>query len=226
VSADDEVRGLNLVRPGSPADDRVARIRDQLKLADAWIKREQQAGEPPEAAECRRLGEQMLDQRRYEDAEEAFLDAIDRGLAQDHFNWLAAVNLVNCHLFLRRLDDADATAAQLAEMYAAQPEHPLHYLTATQRGAIAAERWGLRRDPADAEAARGWAQRAYDWQVRHRGAADGLRAYNLVAATLRLEQRQQALALCRAHEHDDDFQSWCRQGEHAAAIAELVRAAN
>lgn len=222
-AADDyDVRGLNLVQPGQPASERVSRIRQQLRAADAQVQIERDDAEPPEVSAPRRRGEDLLGRRLYEDAEEAFLDAIDAGLAHGHFCWQAAVNVVNCQLFLRRLDDADSTAAQLQEMFEAQPEHPLHYLVATQRGALAAERWAMSHEPAEAEAALTWAQAAYGWQQRHRDGADGLRAYNLVVALLRLDRRDEALAAYHRHHDDQAFAAWCRQGDHAAALAELA----
>ena len=231
---DHDVRGLNLVSPDQPASDRVARIRLQLKAADAQVQVERDEAEPAEVSGPRRRGEELLGQRLYEDAEEAFLDAIDAGLAHDHFCWQAAVNVVNCQFFLRRLADADSTAAQLQDMYAGQPEHPLHYLVATQRGALAAERWAMAHassasEPSSAseaasaaEEALTWAQAAYRWQEDYRGGADGLRAYNLVVALLRLDRRDEALALHQRHQPDDCFQAWCRQGDHAAELAELA----
>jgi len=222
ASDDLDVRGLNLVQPGQPASERVARIRQQLRAADAQVQIERDEAEPADVSAPRRRGEDLLSRRFYEDAEEAFLDAIDAGLAHDHFCWQAALNVVNCQLFLRRLDDADATAAQLQDMFAGQPDHPLHYLAATQRGALAAERWSLSHDAAEAEAALAWARTAYDWQQRHRHGADGLRAYNLVVALLRVGRRADALAIHAAHAHDDAFTTWCRQGDHAAELAELT----
>lgn len=222
MSPDDEVRGLNLIIADRPSSRSAERIRAQLKAADAQLTVEHDDAEPPACIRLRRDGEQLLSQRRYEDAEAAFLDALDAGLAADHFCWQAAVNLVNCHLFLRRLDDAEATAAQLASMFAARPEHPVNYLLATQRGAIAAERWGVHQQAAHADEALAWAREAYAWQVDHRDGADALRAYNLVAALLRVGARDEALAVYRRHAATDDFQRWCSQGEHAAAIAELA----
>jgi len=213
------VRGLHLVQPGAKAQPRLARIRAQLQAAEAWVTEECGGDEPGGVERLRRQGEALLAQSRYEDAEEAFLGALETGLATEFFCWQAAVN---CHLFLGRLPEAEATAAQLQQIFAGEPDHPVHYLTATQRGAIAAEQWGLHPEPAAAEAALAWAEEAYRWQVAHRGRADGLRAYNRVVALLRLARPAQALACYREHAAEDDFQNWCRQGEHAAAIAALV----
>lgn len=222
MSDDHEVRGLNLVRPGAESNPRVARIREQLRANDAWNKNEPDAAEPPTVSAVRRRAEQLLAQRLYEDAEDTFLEAIEVGLRENHFCWQAALNIVNCRLFLRRLDEADRGAAGLLQMFETRPDHPVHYLAATQRGAIAAERWGMDHDPENAQAALGWAQRAYDWQRTYRAYADGLRAYNVIVALLRLDRRAEALETYRRHDGDDDFQTWCRQGEHAADIAQLT----
>ncbi|NUQ01445.1 MAG: hypothetical protein HUU35_16500, partial [Armatimonadetes bacterium] len=179
-------------------------------------------GEPAAVRELRRRGEGLLREARYEEAEQLFLDSIDAGLADDFFPWQAAVNLINCQRFLARLEDADATAMHLQEMYGEQPEHPIHYLLATQRGAIAADSYDESGQAADAAEALDWARAAYDWQVTWRQQADGLRAYNLVVALLRLERAHEAMAVYRQHEHDDDFQTWCRQGDRAPLIAAML----
>lgn len=216
-----DVVGLHIVEKDGAADPVLQRLRAQLRAADAMITREAQPDEPAPVRERRRVGEELLRQARYEDAQAVLLDAIDLGLRGDYFCWHAAVNLINCHRFLGRLDEADTTAAALQAMYQPQPEHPLGYLLATQRGAIAADRFDETADPADAAQALAFAQAAYDWQATHRGGADGLRAYNLVVALLRLGRRDEAQAIYRSHEHDDVFQSWCRQGKESAQIAGL-----
>ncbi len=217
-----DVVGLHIVEKDGAADPVLQRLRAQLRAADAMITREAQPDEPDTVRERRRVGEELLRQARYEDAQAVLLDAIDLGLRGDYFCWHAAVNLINCHRFLGRLDEADDTAAALQGMYAAQPEHPLGYLLATQRGAIAADRYEETADAADAEQALAFAQAAYDWQSTHRGGADGLRAYNLVVALLRLGRGDEARAVYQTHEHDDGFQSWCRQGKESAQIAALA----
>lgn len=216
-----EVLGLRLIDSAAAANPALGRVREQLAAADALITVEREASEPETVQRLRRRGEALLREAVYEEAEVAFLDALDAGLAVDYFPWQAAVNLVNCHRFLGRLDDADATAAQLQAMYAERPEHPLHYLLATQRGAIAADRY-REGQTAAADDALHWARAAYDWQTTHRGQADGLRAYNLVVALLRLARADEARELHRRHEPDDDFQTWCRQGEQAPLIAAML----
>ncbi len=217
-----DVLGLHLVEVGAAANPALRRVRDQLQAADALITIEREAGEPDPVARLRRRAEALLRETRYEDAEGAFLDTIDAGLAHDHFPWQAALNLVNCQRFLGRAADAEATAAQLQEMYAEQPDHPICYLLATQRGAIAADRYDETGAAEAAADALTWAHAAYDWQVTHRGHADGLRAYNLVVALLRTADQDRARTIYRRHEADDDFQSWCRQGSQAPVIAALL----
>lgn len=219
-----DVLGLHLVHTGSAANPLLSRVREQLRAADALLTVEQGEGEPEPVRELRRRAEQLLRDARYEEAEQLFLDSIDAGLADDFFPWQAAVNLINCQRFLARLEDADATAMHLQEMYAEHPEHPIHYLLATQRGAIAADAYDESGAAEEAEAALEWARQAYDWQVTRRQGADGLRAYNLVVALLRLDRAGEAMALYRRHEHDDDFQTWCRQGDKAPLIAAMLEA--
>ncbi|MCC7492855.1 MAG: hypothetical protein IT204_10925 [Fimbriimonadaceae bacterium] len=216
-----DVLGLHLVQSGQtrPA---LRRVRDQLRAADALITVEREAAEPGAVADLRRRAEQLLRESRYEEAEEAFLDSIDAGLAVDWFPWQAAINLVNCQRFLARRDDAAATAGQLQEMYAEQPAHPITYLLATQRGAIAADRYADSGHPDDAAEALHWAQTAYDWQITQRQAADALRAYNLLVALLRCDRRAEALAVHERHRDDDGFTTWCRQGDQAGPIARLL----
>ncbi len=227
----DDVRGLNLVTPGRPPSARLSRLRQQLRTADAQIAVEldDHEAEPEACARLRIQGQEQLANRLYEAAEETFLDALDEGLKADYFCWQAAVNIVNCQLFLRRLEAADETAAALLEMYSQQPEHALHYLCATQRGAIAAERHALAvaalatdRAAAEAQTALDWARAAYRWQLEHRGRADGLRAYNLVVALLRAGAHADALELYAAHRTDEAFLTWCGQGEHAEQLAALA----
>jgi tetratricopeptide (TPR) repeat protein len=218
-----DIRGLNILRPeGANPSAQMARMREQLRAADVVMTVERTPDEPEDVRYLRRQGETFLAQARYEAAEEAFLDAIDAGLAVDHFCWSAALNLVNCHRLLERPLDAESTAAQLAEMFVEQPGHPIHYLLATQRGAIAADRWDESGDSADAAEALHWARTAYDWQVSHRQHADALRAYNLLVALLRVGGRDEALAVYARHEHDDEFQTVWRQSEKAADIGTLV----
>lgn len=222
VSGERDVLGLHLIRHGAPDDPVTARVRAQLRAADAMLTRETQPDEPEAVRALRRKGEALLRASRYEEAQETFLESIDLGLRGDYFSWHAAVNLINCHRFLGRLDEADATAAALGTMYAEQPHHPLGYLLATQRGAIAADRFEEGGDPADAAAALEFARAAYRWQADHRGGADGLRAYNLVVALLRVGGDDEARTIYHQHEHDDVFQDWCAQGKEAQHIAVLA----
>ncbi len=217
-----DVLGLHLVKPGETAGARLRRVRDQLRAADAHVIVEPDTAEPDSVRELRRRAEELLAASRYEEAEEAFLEAIEVGLQEDYFAWHAAVNLVNCHRFLGRREDAAATAEQLEEMYAEQPEHPIRYLVATQLGAIAADAYDEHGDPEQATAAWQYAQAAYDWQMRHRELADGLRAYNLVVALLRLDRLAEAKAVHEHHRPDEGFRNWCRQGDKAALIAERL----
>lgn len=198
-------------------------MRAQLQAADALVTIERDEAEPADIAIARREGEELLKQARYEDAQDALLAAIDRGLELGYFSWHAAVNLVNCHRFLGRLDDAEATAMQLAQLYEDQPDHPIHYLLATQRGAIAADRWEVAHQPAYAHEALSWARAAYRWQVEHRGRADALRAYNLVVALLRRGLEDEARGVYRRHETDEEFLTCCREGDRAEAIAAMLR---
>lgn len=217
-----DVLGLHLVEHGSAGNPQLSRVRDQLRAADALLTVEQAEAEPDRVRDLRRQGEQLLRDARYEEAEEIFLDSIDAGLAADVFPWQAAINLVNCQRFLGRLEDAGATARQLLDMYAEHGDHPIQYLLATQLGAIAADRFGEADERSAADEALHWARAAYDWQGEHRQQADGLRAYNLIVALLRVEQPDEAREVYRRHEHDDDFQTWCRQGEQAPRIAALI----
>ncbi len=214
--------GLHLIKSGAAANRLMDRVRAQLRAADALLTVERDVAEPECVARLRREAESLLGQARYEEAEEAFLTSLEAGLADDHFPWQAAINLVNCQRFLGRLEDAEATAAQLQEMFAEQQEHPAQYLLATQRGAIAADRYAETADDADADDALTWARTAYDWQLTHRGAADGLRAYNLVVALLRANRRDEATAIHARHRDEADFTTWCEQGDQAERIlAEL-----
>lgn len=214
--------GLHLIKSGATANRLMDRVRAQLRAADALLTVERDVAEPERVARLRREAESLLGQARYEEAEEAFLTSLEAGLADDHFPWQAAINLVNCQRFLGRLEDAEATACQLQEMFAEQGDHPAQYLLATQRGAIAADRYAETADDADAEDALTWARAAYDWQLTHRGAADGLRAYNLVVALLRANRRDEAQTIHDHHGADADFTTWCEQGDQAERIrAEL-----
>lgn len=214
-----EVLGLHLVDE-TTANPLVDRVRRQLRAADATVTLEPDAAEPDEVRDLRRRGEALLKQARYEDAQQVLLEAIALGLDDhDWFCWIAGVNLVNCHRLLGRLDEAEATIASLEAMYAEHPEHPITYMLATQRGALAADRWAADPQPAEAEAALEQARRAYDWQVTHRGAADGLRAYNLIVALLRLDRDAEARGIHQRHADDEAFLRWCRQGDQAEVIA-------
>ena len=217
-----DVLGLRLIERGAKANPVVRRMWDQLQAADALLTIERDVDEPPAVRDTRRRAEQFLREARYEEAQEEFLAAIDLGLQADFFPWQAAVNLLNCHRFLGNLDDAEATALQLAEMYVDHPAHPIQYLLATQRGALAADRFRSDAQPAYAREALSCAESAYQWQVKNRGEADGLRAYNLLVALLRLDRRAAALEVYARHEHDDAFGDCCAQGEYAEAIAGLV----
>lgn len=217
-----DVLGLHIIERGARANPLLRRVRDQLQAADALVTLESDEGEPPDVREARRVGEDLLREARYEEAEAAFLEAIDSGLRRDWFAWQAALNLVNCHRFMGRLDDAEATAAQLLEMYFEQPEHPLQYLLATQRGAIAADRYQSEPIKVYADEALAWAHTAHDWQTTHRGSADGLRAYNLVVALLRVGRTDEARQVHAAHAQNDEFLDVCRQGDQAAAIVKML----
>ncbi|MBI2299732.1 MAG: hypothetical protein HYU66_12465 [Armatimonadetes bacterium] len=217
-----DVLGLHIIERGARANPLLRRVRDQLQAADALITVESDEGEPEDVRSARRVGEDLLREARYEEAEEAFLEAIDIGLRQDWFAWQAALNLVNCHRFMGRLDDAEATAAQLLEMYFEQPDHPLQYLLATQRGAIAADRYQSEPMKVYADEALAWARTAHDWQTQHRETADALRSYNLVVALLRAGRADEARAVYGRHADDEDFLNVCRQGDQAEAIARML----
>lgn len=217
-----DVLGLHIVRAGEAANPLLARVRDQLRAADALITVEREANEPDRVTRLRRQAEELLKQGRYEEAEADFVDCIDLGLQSGYFPWQAAINLVNCQRLLARHEDAAATASQLAEMYADQPSHPIRYLLATQLGAQAADRFDESGDPADAAEALDCAREAYDWQATYRDAADGLRAYNLVVALLRTGAVDEAREVYRRHRDDETFQTWCRQGDQAQRIAALL----
>ncbi len=217
-----DVLGLHIVKSGAAANPLLARVRDQLRAADALITIEREANEPETVTLLRRKAETLLQQGRYEEAEAHFVDCIDLGLRHDFFPWQAAVNLVNCHRLLARHEDAAATANQLAEMYADQPDHPIRYLLATQLGAQAADRYEATGDPVDAADALARAREAYDWLETHREHPDALRAYNLVVALLRSGRVDEAREIYRRHRDDDSFLTWCRQGDQAQRIASLL----
>ena len=217
-----DVLGLHFVKSGEQVDPRLARVRDQLRAADALITIERDMDEPEPVQRLRRKAEALLQQRQYEDAEAQFLDCIDLGLQHDYFPWHAAVNLVNCHRLLARLDDAYATATQLVEMYEDQPDHPIRYLLATQLGAIAADRFEDHHEPADAAEALARARSAYEWLAQYRTTVDGLRAYNLVVALLRTGGVEEAREVYLRHRDDESFMTWCREGDQAAVIAALL----
>lgn len=217
-----DVLGLHIVKEGAAANPLLARVREQLRAADALITVEREVNEPEAVTLLRRKAESLLQQGRYEDAEAEFVDCIDLGLQHDFFPWQAAINLVNCQRLLARHEDAAATASQLSEMYADQPNHPIRYLLATQLGAQAADRYEETRDPADAQEALSRAQEAYEWQQTHREQVDALRAYNLVVALLRTSAVDEAREVYRRHRDDESFLTWCRQGDQAARIAALL----
>lgn len=84
-----DVLGLHIIALGDRASPALRRMRAQLQAADALVTIERDEAEPADIAIARREGEELLKQARYEDAQDALLAAIDRGLELGYFSWHA-----------------------------------------------------------------------------------------------------------------------------------------